>query len=51
MTEVIYVYGTGLVQTNSGQGPKIVQECIITVIVGAVVFSGLMIAGFYILAG
>ena len=43
--------GFGFAKTNHGQGLKIAPGRLITIIVGAVVFSGLIIAGFYMLAG
>jgi|PlaIllAssembly_1097288.scaffolds.fasta_scaffold02819_3 uncharacterized Tic20 family protein len=42
--------GFGLAKTNNGQGLKMTPERLIAVIVGAVVLSGLIIAGFYLFA-
>lgn len=44
------VIGWGLAKTNSGQGLKITPDRLITLIVSAVVLSGLIIAGFYLIA-
>ena len=43
--------GFGLAKSNNGQGLNIAPERLITFIVCAVVLSGLIIAGFYLLAG
>jgi uncharacterized Tic20 family protein len=42
--------GFGLGKINNGQGLKMAPERLIMVIVGAVVLSGLIIAGFYLFA-
>ena len=45
---VFFAIGWGLGKTNGGQGPKLTAERLITIVVGAIVLSGLIIAGFYL---
>lgn len=42
--------GFGLSKSNNGQGFKMATDRFIAMIVGAIVFSGLIIAGFYLIA-
>ena len=42
--------GFGLSKTNNGQGIKMAPDRLIAMIVGAIVLSGLIIAGFYLVA-
>ena len=48
---VFVLLGWGLARLNNGQGPKIALNAFIAMIVGAVVISGLIIAGFFLIAG
>jgi uncharacterized Tic20 family protein len=43
------VLGWALSRTNNGQGPSMTADRLIQVIVGAVVVSGVLIAGFYLI--
>jgi uncharacterized Tic20 family protein len=44
-----FVIGWGLGKTNNGEGLKMTPDRLITILVGAIVLSGLIIAGFYLL--
>jgi ethanolamine transporter EutH len=44
-----FVIGWGLGRTNNGEGLKMTSDRLITILVGAIVLSGLIIAGFYLL--
>ncbi|MEJ2642429.1 MAG: hypothetical protein P8010_22970 [Desulfosarcinaceae bacterium] len=46
---IFVVLGWAFSRTNSGQGPSMTAERLITVILGAVVVSGVLIAGFYLI--
>jgi hypothetical protein len=48
---VFVVLGWLLAQVNGGAGLKISTKTFVTVLVGAVVVSGLIIAGFYLIEG
>jgi uncharacterized Tic20 family protein len=43
------VLGWAFSRTNNGQGPSMTAERLIQVIVGSVVVSGVLIAGFYLI--
>jgi len=45
------VIGVALAQWNSGTGVKVSTKALIAMIVGAVVISGLIIAGYYLIEG
>jgi uncharacterized Tic20 family protein len=43
-----FVIGWGLGKTNNGEGLKMTSDRLLTILVGGVVLSGLIIAGFYL---
>jgi hypothetical protein len=48
---VFIVLGLLLARANGGSGIRISEKSLITIIVGAVVLGGLIIAGFYLIVG
>jgi hypothetical protein len=48
---VFIVLGLLLARANGGSGIRITENNLITIIVGAVVIGGLLIAGFYLIVG